>query len=57
LHIAELQNARNPGAAAAVIKAMAPGKVRARLERRFRLARIRPNLLRHSPSTPLAAML
>jgi hypothetical protein len=38
LHIAELQNSRNPGAAAAVIRAMAPGKARAWLEQRFGLA-------------------
>lgn len=38
LHIAELQNTRNPGAAAAVIGAMAPGKTKAWLERRFALA-------------------
>jgi hypothetical protein len=39
LHIAEIQNGRNPGAAAAaVIRAMAPGKARAWLERRFGLA-------------------
>ena len=38
LHIAELQNAHNPGAAAAVIGAMAPGKAKAWLERRFALA-------------------
>src|SRR5258708_32910824 len=38
LHIAEIQNSRNPGAAAAVIRAMPPGKARARLERRFGLA-------------------
>jgi hypothetical protein len=35
LHIAELRNARNPGAAAAVIRAMAPGKAKTWLERRF----------------------
>lgn len=38
LHIAELQDERDPGAAAALIRAMAPGKARARLERRFGLA-------------------
>jgi hypothetical protein len=38
LHIAEIQDGRNPGAAAAVIGAMVPGKARAWLERRFRLA-------------------
>ena len=38
LHIAEVQNSRNPDAAAAVIRAMAPGKARAWLERRFGLA-------------------
>jgi hypothetical protein len=38
LHIAELQNERSPGAAAEVVGAMAPGKARAWLERRFGLA-------------------
>jgi hypothetical protein len=38
LHIAELENARSPGAAASVIGAMAPGKAKAWLERRFALA-------------------
>jgi hypothetical protein len=38
LHIAQAQEHRNPGAAAAVIRAMAPGKAKARLERRFGLA-------------------
>jgi hypothetical protein len=38
LHIAEIQNGRDPGGAAAVIRAMPPGKTRSRLERRFRLA-------------------
>ena len=40
LHVAEIQNERRPGAAAAaaVTGAMAPGKARAWLERRFRLA-------------------
>ena len=38
LHIAEVEDSRNPGAAAAVIRAMAPGKTRAWLERRFGLA-------------------
>ena len=38
LHIAEAQNRRNPGSAASVIRAMAPGKARSWLERRFRLA-------------------
>jgi hypothetical protein len=38
MHIAEAQNHRNPGAAAAVIRAMTPGKARSRLERRFGLA-------------------
>jgi hypothetical protein len=38
LHIAEILENQNPGAAAAVIRAMPPCKARARLERRFRLA-------------------
>jgi hypothetical protein len=38
LHIAQRQDERNPGAAAAVIQAMRPGKARSRLERRFELA-------------------
>lgn len=38
LHVAEIQNIRNPGAAASVIRAMPPGKARKWLERRFRLA-------------------
>lgn len=38
LHIAEIQNGRNPGGAAAVIRAMAPGKARSWLERRYGLA-------------------
>jgi hypothetical protein len=38
LHIAETQNERSPGGAAAVIGAMAPGKAKAWLERRFGLA-------------------
>jgi hypothetical protein len=38
LHVAEIQNSRNPGAAAALIRAMPPGKARAWLERRFGLA-------------------
>jgi hypothetical protein len=38
LHVAELQNSQNPGAVAAVIRAMAPGKTRRWLERRFGLA-------------------
>jgi hypothetical protein len=38
LHVAEVQDSRNPGAAAAVIRAMAPGEARAWLERRFGLA-------------------
>jgi hypothetical protein len=38
LHIAELRNARNPGAAASVIRAMAPGKAKTWLERRFGFA-------------------
>jgi hypothetical protein len=38
LHVAQSQDRRNPGAAAAVIGAMVPGKVRAWLERRFGLA-------------------
>ena len=38
LHIAQAQNQRNRGAAAAVIRAMTPGKARSRLERRFGLA-------------------
>jgi hypothetical protein len=38
LHIAERQDQRHPGGAAAVIGAMVPGKVRAWLERRFGLA-------------------
>ena len=38
LHIAEALDSRNPGAAAAVIRAMAPGKSRNWLERRFKLA-------------------
>ena len=39
LHIAQVQDSRTPGAAAAVIGAMAPGKAKLRLERRFRLPR------------------
>jgi hypothetical protein len=38
LHIAETQNKRSPGGAVAVIGAMAPGKAKAGLERRFALA-------------------
>jgi hypothetical protein len=38
LHVAEVRNSRNPGAAAAVVRAMAPGKARSWLERRFKLA-------------------
>lgn len=38
LHIAMRQERRTPGAAAAVIRVMAPGKAKAWLERRFRLA-------------------
>jgi hypothetical protein len=38
LHIAQTQDRHNPGAAAAVIRSMAPGKTRSRLERRFGLA-------------------
>lgn len=38
LHIAQAQNQRNRGAAAAVIRAMTPGKARSRLERSFGLA-------------------
>jgi len=38
LHIAETLDGRNPGAAADVIRAMAPGKARSWLERRFKLA-------------------
>jgi hypothetical protein len=38
LHIAQAQDRHNPGAAAAVIRSMAPGKARSRLERRFGLA-------------------
>jgi len=38
LHIAQRQNSRDPGGAAAVIGAMAPGKSRGWLERRFGLA-------------------
>ena len=38
LHIAEIQNGRDPGSAAAVIRAMRPGKTRSWLERRFGLA-------------------
>jgi hypothetical protein len=38
LHIAEAEDQRNPGAAATVIRAMAPGKARGWLERRFGLA-------------------
>lgn len=38
LHVAELQDSRTPGAGAAVIRAMPPGKTRSWLERRFRLA-------------------
>jgi len=38
LHIAQRQDQRNPGAAAAVIQAMRPGKARSRLERRFGIA-------------------
>jgi hypothetical protein len=38
LHIAQAQDNRHPGTAAAVIGAMAPGKARARLQRRFKLA-------------------
>jgi hypothetical protein len=38
LHVAQSQEQRNPGAAAAVIQAMRPGKARSRLERRFGIA-------------------
>jgi hypothetical protein len=38
LHVAEVRNSRNPGSAAAVIGAMAPGKARSWLARRFKLA-------------------
>ena len=38
LHVAEIQNGRNPGGAAEVIGAMPPGKARRWLERRFGLA-------------------
>jgi len=38
LHLAELQDRRSPGVGASVIGAMPPGKARAWLERRFRLA-------------------
>lgn len=38
LHVAQAQDRRFPGAGAAVIRAMAPGKARAWLERRFGLA-------------------
>jgi hypothetical protein len=38
LHVAEVRNSRNPGSAAAVVGAMAPGKAKAWLERRFGLA-------------------
>jgi hypothetical protein len=38
LHIAEARERRNPGAAAAVIQAMRPGKARSWLEHRFGLA-------------------
>jgi hypothetical protein len=38
LYVAEVRNSRNPGAAAAVVRAMAPGKARSWLERRFKLA-------------------
>jgi hypothetical protein len=38
LHIAEIQNGRDPGGAAEVIGAMPPGKARRWLERRFGLA-------------------
>jgi hypothetical protein len=38
LHVAEVWNRRNPGSAAAVIRAMAPGKARSWLARRFKLA-------------------
>jgi hypothetical protein len=37
LHIAEIQHRSDPEAAAGVIRAMAPGKTRVWLERRFRL--------------------
>ncbi|QWG15069.1 hypothetical protein KMZ29_10625 [Bradyrhizobium sediminis] len=37
LHIAEIQNGRNPSGAAAVIRAMPPGEARSWLERRFGL--------------------
>lgn len=37
LHIAEIQHERDPAGAAAVIRAMRPGKARSRLERRFAL--------------------
>ena len=37
-HIAEVREARHPGAAAEVIAAMPPGKARAALERRFKAA-------------------
>jgi hypothetical protein len=38
LHVAEVWNSRNPGSAAAVVRAMAPGKARSWLARRFKLA-------------------
>jgi hypothetical protein len=38
LHVAQSQERRNPGAAAAVIQAMRPGKARSWLERRFGIA-------------------
>jgi hypothetical protein len=38
LHIAATLDRRNPGAAADMIRAMAPGKARSWLERRFKLA-------------------
>lgn len=37
LHVAEAQERRNAGGAAAVIRSMAPGKAKSRLERRFGL--------------------
>ena len=37
LHVAETLSGRNPEAAAAVIRAMAPGKTRSWLERRFKM--------------------
>jgi len=37
LHVAQTQERRNPGAAAAMIRSMVPGKARSRLERRFGL--------------------